>query len=100
MNCDHDDFGPVDMDKLMKAHYSRIYGYGGDCSATTGVKETFESTISNIGDSHECVGRKAYQMDSKCGQKDMLKPTNLNGRRTKKDMVMHATRTWAQVAAK
>ena len=70
MNCDHDDSGPVEMDELMKAHYSITYGDRGDGSATTGVKGKSESTKSNLGDSQECVGRKAYQMDSKCGQKE------------------------------
>ena len=39
MNCSHDDFGPVNMDELMKAHISKIYGVGAD---TKDVKNEVE----------------------------------------------------------
>jgi hypothetical protein len=99
MNCSHDDFGPVNMDELMKAHYSRIYGDGADGSDTTGVNDQNESKRSKDLDpvnSQECVGRNGYDFIENGQRKDMylgndVAPTRLS--------LPTKVRTWAQVAA-
>jgi hypothetical protein len=93
MNCDHDDFGPVDVDELMKAHYTRIYGDGGDGRDTKDTTKKNEPEVSRYLDtdgSQECVGRNAYLR---------LKNVGIDRVMSSVPKVTHRPRTWAEVAA-
>ena len=93
MNCDHDDFGPVDVDELMKAHYTRIYGDGGDGRDTKDTTKKNEPEVSRYLDtdgSQECVGRNAYLK---------LKNVGIDRVMSSVPKVTHRPRTWAEVAA-
>ena len=112
MNCSHDDFGPVNMDELMKAHYSRIYGDGADGSDTTGVNDQNESKRSKDLDpvnSQECVGRGYVGSRMKNGTQNNVNDFIENGQRKGMFLgydvaptglsVATNAQTWAQVAA-
>ena len=67
MNCDVDEYGPVDVDELTAAHFKRVDGYvSHDGSKNTGVNdrdgEDFEpvsygSKMVKLVGSQECVGK-------------------------------------------
>jgi hypothetical protein len=50
MNCDHDDYGLVDMDEVMNDHYRRM----GDDRDADDDEPTVSRTSETVG-SHECV---------------------------------------------
>ena len=57
MNCEYDDFGPVDVDTLMTEHYGRI----GSSSHVSDDEPTVSKTSETMS-SQECVGKKLKAM--------------------------------------
>ncbi len=72
MNCSHDDYGPVDIDELMRAHHRTVSG-DDIHDEPTASKDTIREDMG----SQECVGdrtnriraavRKAHQNKRKSG---------------------------------
>ena len=71
MNCDTDEYGPVDIDELMAAHYKRVDGkFDVDTKRDVGniqsvMRDDLEPTIDKtLAGSQECVGHKIKIVDN------------------------------------
>jgi hypothetical protein len=100
MNCDVDDYGPVDVDKLMAAHFNRVDG-GDDGSRNKSVKKDPESPsygprmVKLVG-SQECVGRKT---NNEWAVIRIARKNNRNGRQSNilHEQIHSQSKSWADV---